>query len=151
VALLVAALVLLVGLAVLALRRTKSRQRDLPDGTGLAPTDADALAANAVAAGDLDLALRWTFVSGLLRLDEVGVLPYDATRTTSDCAHWVRSAQFPVIAAGFDLVAYGGRHATLADLEAARSGWNALISEVSQRTDRARDVAVHGPLAASQR
>ena len=143
VALLVAAL--LVG-AYLLLRRRPAPEGRLPDGTGMQPAHADALARNALSQGDLDAALRWTFVSGLLRLDQVGVLPYDAARTTRECSRWVRSAHFPVLADGFDLVAYGGRHATMPDVIEARNGWNALLADVVRRDDAEPDRAAHGPL-----
>lgn len=128
-------LILLLVAAVLAAgyllsRGRGRRERQLPDGTGMVPAQADALAQSALAGGDLDAALRWTFVSGLLRLDQVEVLRYDPTRTTSACAAFVASARFPVLAVGFDLVAYGGRHATMSDVTAARQGWNQLLVEV---------------------
>ena len=140
--LLVAAL--LFGAYLLLRRRTKPEGR-LPDGTGMQPAEADVLAQNAMSQGDLDAALRWTFVSGLLRLGEVGVLPYDPARTTMECSRWVRSAHFPVLADGFDLVAYGGRHATMPDVVEARHGWNALLTDVVRRAD-VEGRAVHGPL-----
>lgn len=132
--------------AYLLLRGRSKPEGKLPDGTGMQPAQADALAQTALSQGDLDAALRWTFVSGLLRLDTVGVLPYHAARTTRECSRWVRSAHFPVLADGFDLVAYGGRHATMPDVIEARHGWNALLEDVVRWQDIAAGSAQHGPL-----
>jgi len=138
---LLSALVLL-GASLLAARLLPRRRPGvtaLPDATGMAPADADARAASAAEGADHDAALRWTFVAGLLRLDEAGVVPYDPARTTRDVARRLRSDRFRGLARAFDLVAYGGRHATAADVASARSGWTVLLAEV-------RPTALAGPV-----
>ncbi len=127
------ALVALVAALVAGRLLARRREADpaLPDATGLSAADADQRAAAALAAADHDAALRWTFVAGLLRLDDAGVLAYDPARTTRECARRLRSARFRNLARGFDLVAYGGRHASAGDVTAARSSWQALLAEVA--------------------
>jgi len=137
-ALVVAAVLLAVGLLVARLlRRARGAVRGLLDATGLHPAEAAGRAAAATADGDHDAALRWTFVTGLLRLDEAAVLAYDPARTTRECARRLHSARFRELGRGFDVVAYGGRHADPDDVTAARAGWAALLREIAPAAERA--------------
>jgi hypothetical protein len=112
----------------LARRRTPAEEDEAP---ALTAEEAARLAAQAADAQDHDAALRWTFVAGLLRLDTAGVLAYDPCRTSTLVARRLRSARFPGLVRGFDLVAYGGRHATATDVAAARRDWDLLVAETA--------------------
>ena len=102
--------------------------------------DATGAAARALAArrrNDLDAALRWTFVAGLLRLDDAGVMPFDPARTTRAIGRRLRSRVFDDLAIAFDRVAYGGRRATEADVDGAVHGWDRLLLETRRAWHRA--------------
>jgi hypothetical protein len=99
------------------------------DTDGLDPDELERQALAAEGAGDLDHAVRLRFVAGVLRLDRAGVIHYRASLTTGQLRTALRSGSFPELAAAFDEIAYGGRPAQPADVEAATTGWPRVLAE----------------------
>ncbi|HVU73564.1 MAG TPA: DUF4129 domain-containing protein [Mycobacteriales bacterium] len=128
-------LVVVIALAIAALFAAVLRSRRPRTGDAftehldLDASEAAARAAEARRRNDLDAALRWTFVAGLLRLDDAGVMPFDPARTTRAIGRRLRSRLFNDLAAVFDHVAYGGRPATEGDVDEAIRGWDLLLIE----------------------
>jgi hypothetical protein len=87
-------------------------------------------AADAEAAGQLDLALRLRFRAGLLRLDSAQAIEFRPSITTAEVSGALRSPAFDGLALTFEQVAYGGRPASPPDVDAARREWPALLEEV---------------------
>jgi hypothetical protein len=91
-------------------------------GAGDDPDELDRLAREAAARGDHELALRLGFRAGVARLDLGSGL------STGEVARTLRSPDFDRAAARFDEVVYGGRPAAAADVDEARSAWEAALS-----------------------
>ena len=111
-------------------RRTASPRRGAPWRPAPVHDDPDELeriAGEAAARGDHELALRLGFRAGLLRLDRRGVIDLRPSLATADVGRALRSEDFDRVATRFDEVAYGGRPAAAADVEAARAGWEAVL------------------------
>ena len=99
------------------------------DVTGLDPDDLEREAAAAERAGDLDRAVRLRFVAGVVRLDRAGVIEYRSSLTTGQLERRVGSTAFVELARTFDEIAYGGRRADDADVEAAKAAWPQVVAE----------------------
>ena len=112
-------------------RRTAGAARRAPPARA-AEDDPEALERSARAAaarGEHELALRLSFRAGLARLDRRGTIELRPSLSTSEVARALRSPDFDRVAARFDEVAYGGRHAAAGDVDAARTAWAAVLSD----------------------
>lgn len=131
------AVALILGFAALSSRmvRLRSRRRatavaeDTDRSRGATPAELERAASEAERAGDLNLAVRLLFRAGLLHLDERGAIRLQPSLTTAAIAARIDSREFAEVAAGFEQVAYGGRPAAPADVEAQRSGWRRVLGE----------------------
>ena len=83
--------------------------------------------------GDLDGALRLRFRAGLLRLDRAGAIHFRPSITTGQVARRLRLRNFDDLAITFDAVAYGGRHASVTDLQSARAEWPRVLEQAAPR------------------
>lgn len=136
---LVAAGLALVGVVVLAvavtaeLGRRRARRVETERSfrraaeAGFDPEDVERSADRAAAAGDWSEAVRLRFLSGLLRLDQMGVIRFAPGLTTHEVAETLDSPTFDRLAAGFDAVVYGGRPAGADDDARARRDWAELL------------------------
>jgi hypothetical protein len=93
------------------------------------PGDLERLAAEAERRGDLEVALRFRFRAGLLRLGRARVLPVRPSLRTGEVRRAVRSPRFDRLARDFDEVVYGRRPPRAADLAAARDEWPRVLDE----------------------
>jgi hypothetical protein len=133
-----AILALLALVAWIAMRVAARRGAAAGDERGLAARREHALdpaalereADEAERAGDLDHALRLRFLAGLLRLDRAGAVHFRPSITSGQVARRLRLARFDDLAITFDSVAYGGRHATRADVDESRAAWRDVLTEV---------------------
>lgn len=98
-------------------------------GHSLDPDELERDAAAAERAGDLDHAVRLRFVAGVLRLDRAGVITYRSSLTTGQLRARVPSGLFTELAAAFEEIAYGGRPAQEADVQAATEAWPRVLAE----------------------
>jgi len=96
---------------------------------GIDPRRLDRLAAEAEQRGELELALRLRFRAGLVRLAQLRAVPRPETLTNRQFVRLLGSEQFDRLARDLDEVVYGGRTASRADLDAARSGWPRVLAE----------------------
>ena len=103
------------------------RARRRPD-----PSDLERRAAEAEAAGDLELALRLRFLAGLARLGAARVIEWRPSMTSGEVAAVLRSPDFEAAATTFDEVVYGRRPPRPEDLEASKGHW-ARVLEASAR------------------
>jgi len=83
--------------------------------------------------GDLDAALRLRFRAGLLRLDRAGAIQFRPSITTGQVARRLRLRVFDDLAITFDAVAYGGRPASVGDLQSARAEWPRVLEQSVRR------------------
>jgi hypothetical protein len=83
--------------------------------------------------GDLDVALRLRFRAGLLRLDRAGAIQFLPSITSGQVARRLRLPAFDDLAVTFDAVAYGGRPASVTDLQAARAEWARVLEQAGHR------------------
>jgi hypothetical protein len=133
---LIAAAVVVAALVV-ALRAVRRRSaaallRDHERRRGGRPEDPAALeraADEAELAGDLDLAVRLRFRAGLLRLDRGGAVHLRPSLTAGELVRRVPSPTLRGLTHTFEAVAYGGRHASADDADAARHGWPRVLEE----------------------
>lgn len=109
------------------------RQRRAEREQGLDPRTLDRFADQAESRGELDLALRLRFRAGLVRLAQVRAIPEPETLTSRQLIGLLHSERFDRLAHTLDEVVYGGRAASAADLDAARSEWPQVLA----RADRA--------------
>jgi hypothetical protein len=113
-------------------RRTAGAARPAPVAAAAVPEGPEALerrARDAAARGDYELALRLGFRAGLGWLDRRGTIELRPSLSTTEVARTLRSPDFDRVAARFDEVAYGGHRAAAADVDAARSGWAAVLGD----------------------
>lgn len=106
-------------------RRHRSRRSDP------AALDRDAEAAER--AGDPSTAVRLRFRAGVLRLEEAGAVAVRADTTTRRVVASVPSPALAALGRTFDEVAYGGRAAEAADVDAARREWPAIVARAEAR------------------
>jgi hypothetical protein len=88
---------------------------------------------DAEARGDFEHAVRLRFRAGLLRLGARGVIEYRPSLTTSEVRQMLGSRTFDELAATFEQVAYGGRHASAPDAGHARVTWPRVLEEQRRR------------------
>ena len=129
------ALLVAAGAAALA-GRARRRRRRLPGAGAPAaappPEDPETLerrAREAAARGEHELAVRLGFRAGLGRLDRRGTIRLRPSLSTTEVARTLRSPEFDRAAARFDAVAYGGRRAAAADVDAAQADWTAVLGD----------------------
>ena len=96
------------------------------------PVDLERRADAAAETGDLRTAVRLRFRSGLVRLHRAGA-PIRPSTTTGQVATIIDDRRYEELGRTFDAVAYGGRDATAADLEAARAQWPAVVAAARGR------------------
>ncbi len=92
------------------------------------PAELERAADTAERAGRLDEALRLRFRAGLLRLGAHGAIRYRPSVTTNEVRRVLGSETFEELARTFEAVAYGGRDALGADLDAARREWPRVVA-----------------------
>ena len=95
---------------------------------GVDPRALDRLAGEAEERGELELALRLRFRAGLLRLARAEAVPHPETLTSRQLVRLLGSEQFAGLARDLDEVVYGGRPASRADVENARTGWPQVLA-----------------------
>jgi hypothetical protein len=98
------------------------------------PDELERLADAAERAGLLDRALRLRFRAGLLRLGDRGAIRYRPSLTTNEVRRALGSESFDELARAFEAVAYGGRDASLPDLETARRAWPQVVANATRET-----------------
>jgi hypothetical protein len=98
------------------------------------PDELERLADAAERAGLLDRALRLRFRAGLLRLGDRGAIRYRPSLTTNEVRRALGSESFDELARAFEAVAYGGRDASLPDLETARRAWPQVVANATRKT-----------------
>jgi hypothetical protein len=96
------------------------------------PRKLERLADEAEGRGDLDLALRLRFRAGLLRLARIEAIPEPETLTSRQLVRLLGSEQFGRLARDLDEVVYGGRAASRADVESARTGWPQVLARAGR-------------------
>jgi Domain of unknown function (DUF4129) len=89
------------------------------------PAELERQADEAEAKGDHETAIRLRFMAGLVRLKAQGALP-ETELTNGEVRSQLRSDEFEELADDFDEIVYGGRAATSADAQDARSRWPRL-------------------------
>jgi len=82
--------------------------------------------------GDLDRALRLRFRAGLLRLDDTGAIRFRPSMTSGQVARHLHLREFDTLAITFDAVAYGGRHASMTDINSARATWPRVVEQAGR-------------------
>jgi len=102
-----------------------ARSRSEP---GLDPRTLERLAGEAEERGELELALRLRFRAGLVRLARAEAVPQPETLTSRQLVRLLGSEQFAGLARDLDEVVYGGRAASRADVENARTGWPKVLA-----------------------
>ena len=108
------------------------RQRRAERERGIDPRTLDRYADEAEARGELESALRLRFRAGLVRLAQVRAIPEPETLTSRQLIALLHSEQFDRLAHTLDEVVYGGRAASSADLDAARSGWPQVLAQAGR-------------------
>ena len=104
-------------------RHARSRDELGPD-----PRELERLADEAEQRGELERALRLRFRAGLLRLARIEAVPQPETLTSRQLVRLLGSEQFVGLARDLDEVVYGGRAASRADVENARTGWPQVLA-----------------------
>jgi hypothetical protein len=102
---------------------------DVAGAAAVGPAELERRAADADRAGDHDRAVRLRFAAGLLRLHAARKIELRPSLTSGDVGRTLRSDTYNALAATHDAVAYGGRHASPDDAEAARRDWPAVVGE----------------------
>jgi len=111
-------------------RRATEAARESATTRGPSAAELERAAVAAERAGDHSLAVRLRFRAGLLALEQQGAISLRASLTTAAIASSLGSREFRAVASSFEEVAYGGRAADPADVEAQRSGWRRVLEEV---------------------
>ena len=94
----------------------------------LDPRELERRADRAEERGELELALRLRFRAGLVRLARLRAVPRPETLTNRRLVQLLHSEQFTGLARTLDEVVYGGRPASPADLDAAKTGWPRVLA-----------------------
>ncbi len=92
------------------------------------PAALEADADRAESDGDHQLAVRYRYEAGLLRLVRAGRLELRPETTPASAARQVAAPAMDRLTADFEEVVYGGRPATEADSRRARGGWAELLA-----------------------
>lgn len=95
-------------------------------------TDADLLeqlSEQAEAAGNLELALRYRFRAGLLRLSDRRIISFHPSVTNAQWQLLINNDSFDVLTRDFNDVTYGERPCDSTHLSRARQQWSVLTSE----------------------
>ncbi|MDH4118393.1 MAG: hypothetical protein OEX04_11170 [Acidimicrobiia bacterium] len=95
---------------------------------GKDPSVLEAMAAQADAESEYSEAIRFRFVAGLLRLDEVGTIDFYPGLSNAAISEVLGSQTFDELAAQFDRVVYGRGSAREQDSARSRQGWASLLS-----------------------
>jgi|GEM_PF-6531771 len=82
--------------------------------------------------GHLDLALRYRFRAGLLRLNEMEIISFHPSITNAQWQLIIDNESFNMITKDFNDVTYGERTCDVQHLSRARSSWSTLTSKSSQ-------------------
>ena len=98
------------------------------DELGPDPRELERLADEAEGRGELERALRLRFRAGLLRLARIEAVPQPETLTSRQLVRLLGSEHFGPLARDLDEVVYGGRAASRADIEHARTGWPQVLA-----------------------
>ena len=110
-------------------RRVSAAARNADVALGPSPAELERAAMEAERAGDLSLAVRLRFRAGLVALERQGSISLRASLTTAAIAGRLDSREFAAVASSFEEVAYGGRPAAAADVDAQRAGWPRVLEE----------------------
>lgn len=102
------------------------RRRPRDPEESLDPDRLERLADRAERDGDLERALRLRFRAGLLRLDQVGLIEFRPSITSGEVSRTLRLAPFDRLAGRHDAIVYGGRPATVEDVDDVRTTFPAL-------------------------
>lgn len=97
-----------------------------------APAQLEREADVAESRGELEHALRLRFRAGLLRLDRLGAISLRPSLTIGQVSRRLRSPSFDELRLAFEGIAYGGRRAAPAELDAARERWPRVLEEASR-------------------
>ena len=123
------------GAALVAVRLGASRGGGVVDRAarlrgerGVDPAELERRAHEAEGRGELELALRLRFRAGLVRLARLDAVPEPETLTSRQLVGLLGSEQFRGLARDLDEVVYGGRPASRADVENARTGWPQVLA-----------------------
>ena len=101
--------------------------------SGIDPRTLEHLAEEAEGRGELEAALRLRFRAGLLRLARVEAVRQPETLTSRQLVRLLGAEQFGRLASDLDEVVYGGRAASRADVEYARTGWPQVLAQAGGR------------------
>lgn len=94
---------------------------------GVDPEALERLAVAASTSGDFGEAIRYRFVAGLLRLDQMGRIEFWPGLTSAEASERLRSEEFDQLAVQFDEVVYGHRAALQTGDERSAELWAVLL------------------------
>ena len=108
--------------------------RERPSGGSLEdPVSLLRAAADAERAGAFEEAVRLRYRAGLLTLGARATIEYTPALLSAEVARQLGSERFDSINRDFERIAYGGELAEQTDAEAAREGWEELLSHSGDR------------------
>lgn len=105
-------------------------------------TDADhleRLSEQAEQAGRYDVALRYRFRAGLLRLNDMSIIAFHPSVTNAQWQLTMNNAGFNSLTRDFNDVTYGQRECDATIVARARSGWSTLIHETKPQPRNNRE------------
>ncbi len=85
--------------------------------------------------GHLDLALRYRFRAGLLRLNDLQIISFHPSITNAQWQLIIDSDSFNTITKDFNDITYGERTCDASHISRARSSWSSLITKDKTRKD----------------
>ena len=97
------------------------------------PNELEAAAQRAERDEQFDLAIRYRYRAGLIRLDRAGVIELQPWNTAALLTRRVASPRFDRITDTFEAVTYGGRTANGSQANTVRAEWSTLLTEVGHR------------------
>lgn len=97
------------------------------------PNELETAAQRAEREQQFDLAIRYRYRAGLIRLDRAGVIDLQPWNTAALLTRRVASPRFDRITDTFEEVTYGGRTANGSQASTVRAEWSTLLTEVSHR------------------
>ncbi len=97
------------------------------------PNELEAAAQRAEREQRFDLAIRYRYRAGLIRLDRAGVIELQPWNTAALLTRRVASPRFDRITDTFEAVTYGGRTANGSQANTVRAEWSTLLTEVIHR------------------